>query len=130
MNYSFPKKEKLKSRKLIEQLFTEGKSVSKFPLKLIFIPLTEHHQSTSVNILAGFSVPKRKFKKAVTRNHIKRLIRETYRLQKPDFFNNLSTSYAFMFLYLDKKEPTFIQLNKSMEHLLNRFKDQINESQQ
>ncbi|NAS30936.1 ribonuclease P protein component [Flavobacteriaceae bacterium R38] len=125
MSNSFPKEEKLKSRKLIEKLFSDGKSVSKFPLKLVFIPLTEH-QSTSVNVLAGFSVPKRKFKKAVDRNHIKRLIRESYRLQKTTLFNNLPTSYAFMFLYLGKEQPSFIQLNKSMEQLLNRFLKQIN----
>jgi len=121
MSNSFPKEEKLKSKKLIETLFSEGKAVSKFPLKLVYVPIPEHFKT-----LAGFSVPKRRFKKAVDRNHIKRLIRESYRLQKAEFFNNLPTSYAFMFLYLGKEQPTFQQLEKSMEQLLKRFLEKIN----
>jgi len=39
MSFAFPKKEKLKSKKLIEQLFAEGKSVSSYPIKLIYLKI-------------------------------------------------------------------------------------------
>ena len=37
MNFKYSKQDKLKSKKLIEQLFTEGKSVTAYPLKLIYL---------------------------------------------------------------------------------------------
>ncbi len=118
MNYSFPKEEKLKSKKCIDQLFSEGNSVSKFPLKLIY---TATDLPNDVPVQAGVSVTKRRFKKAVTRNRIKRLMREAYRLHKNDLFNTISTSYAFMFLYIGKQEPTFEEIEKSMIRLLEKF---------
>ena len=118
MNYRFPKEEKLKSKKCLELLFSEGNAVSKFPLKLIYIATD---LPKDVQIQAGVSVTKRRFKKAVTRNRIKRLMREAYRLHKNDVFNKISTSYAFMFLYIGKQEPTFEEIEKSMVRLLEKF---------
>lgn len=122
MNQGFPKEEKLKSKKCLELLFSEGNSVSKFPLKLIYIA-TE--LPNNVPIQAGVSVTKRRFKKAVTRNRIKRLMREAYRLHKNDVFNTISTSYAFMFLYIGKQEPTFEEIETSMIGLLQKFQDKV-----
>lgn len=117
MPFTFSKKEKLKSKKLIEQLFVQGKSVAAFPLRLVYLPIEQENAITQ----AGFSVPKKNFKLAVQRNRIKRQLREVYRLQKPLFFNNSTTSYAFMFLYLGKKEPSTKELQISMKKLLESF---------
>jgi len=122
MNVRFPKEEKLKSKKCIELLFSEGKAVSKFPLRLVYIAT---NLPNDVPIQAGVSVTKRRFKKAVTRNRIKRLMREAYRLHKNDVFNKISTSYAFMFLYLGKLEPTFEEIETSMVRLLQKFLEEI-----
>ncbi|UNY99744.1 ribonuclease P protein component [Zhouia spongiae] len=119
MDNTFPKKEKLKSRKLIERMFSEGASVSKYPLRVVYIKNDDWFEEFTVQ--AGFSVPKRNFKKAVDRNKVKRLIRETYRLNKQLIFNNLETSHAFMFLYLGKEIPDFQELNTTMQKLLNKF---------
>jgi len=73
MNASYPKKEKLKSEKLISKLFLEGKSVSAYPLRMVYLKTTFDE---AVKIKAGVSVSKRNFKKAVDRNRIKRLLRE------------------------------------------------------
>lgn len=119
MDFKFPKKEKLKSKKLIESLFTEGKAVSKYPFKLVYLK-TEFAEE--VKIQAGVSVPKRNFKRAVDRNRIKRLMRESYRLNKHLIFNNIEVSYAFMFLYLGKDIPkNYDELNKSMMKLMQKF---------
>jgi ribonuclease P protein component len=122
MNYRFPKEEKLKSKKCLERLFSEGKSVSKFPLKLVYLA-TELPEN--VPIQAGVSVTKRRFKKAVTRNRIKRLMREAYRLHKNDVFNTISTSYAFMFLYIGKQEPTYEEIETAMVRLLEKFTKKV-----
>lgn len=118
MRFKYSKKDKLKSKKLIEQLFTEGKSVTVYPLRLVYLK-TEFEDGSVLK--TGVSVSKRLHKTAVARNNIKRLLREAYRLNKPLYFNNSSTSYAFMILYLSKDGTTFDELNDKMRLLLEKF---------
>lgn len=121
MNFKYSKKDKLKSKKLIEQLFTEGKAVTAYPLKLIYLK-TEFEDGSQLK--TGVSVSKRLHKTAVSRNRIKRLLREAYRLNKPIYFNNSSVSYAFMILYLSKDGTTFDKLNRNMKALFKKFTTQ------
>ncbi|APQ17305.1 ribonuclease P protein component [Maribacter hydrothermalis] len=123
MDQSFGKKEKLKSKALITQLFDEGKGVSVYPLKLIYLS-TENNDKP---LQTGVTVSKRNFKSAVDRNKIKRLLRESYRLNKALVFNNTDAKFAFLFLYLGKDMPSFIQLDQKMKQVLNKFKLQIDE---
>ncbi len=116
--FTFPKKEKLKSKKLIEQLFAQGKSVSAFPIKLIYLP-TEFTEDTRVK--AGVAVPKKNFKSAVKRNRVKRLMRESYRLNKQHVFNNSEGSFAFLFLYLGREMPSQSNVTKTMKEVMKRF---------
>ena len=118
MRFKYTKKDKLKSKKVIDQLFTEGKSVSVYPLKLVY--LKTKYEDNSI-IKTSVSVSKRLHKTAVARNRIKRLLREAYRLNKPLFFNNSTTSYAFMILYLSKDGTTFEELNTKMKLLFEKF---------
>ena len=120
MNFRFPKSEKLKSSKTIEQLFAEGKSFTKFPFKLIFIP-----QERDTQTKAAFAVPKRNFKWAVDRNRIKRQLRETYRLQKPLTLTNNGKDFALLFLYFSKEKPKYADLDKAMTTLLKKFENEI-----
>lgn len=118
MNFTFNKKEKLKSQKLIEQLFAQGQSVVAHPLRMVYIK-TEFN--TPVKIKAGVSVSKRHFKKAVDRNRIKRLIREAYRLQKAAYVDNISGQYALMILYIGKDGTDFETVSKKMTVLMDKF---------
>jgi len=118
MKFTFKKKDKLKSRKLIEKLFDEGKSVTVFPLRMLYLKTT--HEDGSV-IKTGVSVSKRNFKKAVDRNRVKRLLRETYRLNKPEYFNNITTPYALMILYIGKDANDFNSVNENLKLLLSAF---------
>lgn len=124
MNFKYSKKDKLKSKKLIEQLFTEGKAITAYPLKLIYLK-TEFEDKSIIK--TGVSVSKRLHKTAVARNSIKRLLREAYRLNKPLYFNNSSASYAFMILYLSKDGTTFDKLNNSMKLLFKKFGEKTSE---
>jgi ribonuclease P protein component len=118
MSFKYSKKDKLKSKKLIDQLFTEGKAVTAYPLRLVYIKTNFEDGS---QLKTGVSVSKRLHKTAVSRNQIKRLLRETYRLNKPLYFNNSSGSFAFMILYLSKDGTTFDKLNHSMKLLFKKF---------
>ncbi|WP_111683233.1 ribonuclease P protein component [Winogradskyella tangerina] len=120
MPFNYGKKDKLKSKKQIEILFSEGKSVTVYPLKLIYLQTDFNDGST---LKTGVSVSKRLHKTAVARNRIKRLLREAYRLNKPSYFNNSTTSYAFMILYLSKDGTTFDALNTKMKQLFEKFLD-------
>lgn len=118
MKHTLGKEERLKSKKLIERLYKEGNSVKAFPLRMIFLQ-TEHTSKFPSQV--GVSVPKRNFKRAVDRNRIKRLMRESYRLQKEIVYNNLEKPYVFMISYIGKEECTYEALFLKMETLLKLF---------
>lgn len=123
MDLSYPKKEKLKSKKRIEQLFIEGKNVTSFPLKLIYLETTIPNE---VKVQAGMAVSKRRFKSAVKRNRVKRLLREAYRINKSIVSNNTESSYAFLILYIGKELPTYAAIEKQMQHLFQKFNAKTN----
>ena len=115
MNESFGKKEKLKSKVIIDRLFAEGNSLKKYPLRLIYVPLEglpEDVHKTAV------SVPKRNFKKAVDRNHLKRLMREAFRKNKYLVASKLESSYALMFIYTGREKVSYLKLFSVTEELL------------
>ncbi|WP_396591231.1 ribonuclease P protein component [Allomuricauda sp. R78024] len=117
-NFSFPKNEKLKNKKLFEQLFTEGKSITAFPIKLLY---TKAAFDGDIHIKVGVVAPKKKFRSAVKRNRVKRLLREGYRLNKHLVFNNIEGNFAFLFLYLGSKMPNYQEVDKAMKQLLETF---------
>jgi len=118
MSQSFNKQEKLKSEKAISGLFLNGRSVNQYPLRLFF---RIYGASEIANTKTAVSVSKRNFKKAVDRNHIKRLMREAYRLNKSQLFNNTNGEYAFMILYLGKEIPDFDLINTKLKLLFGKF---------
>lgn len=118
MNFTYPKNEKLKSKITIGLLFTEGKSVSKYPLRLVYKPGSF---SEGEKIKMGVSVSKKNFKKAVDRNYFKRVLRETYRLNKHLLIDNLDQPYSFMFFYQTKDRLTYEEINTKTIQLFEKF---------
>ena len=123
MKYTLGKEERLKSKKLIEKLYKDGKSVKSFPLRLVYVQ-TDHTSSFPAQM--GVSVAKRNFKLAVKRNRIKRLMKECYRLQKNIVYNQLDMPYVFMISYIGKEEITYDELFGKMTLLLKKFISEIN----
>ncbi|MFC6877423.1 ribonuclease P protein component [Flavobacterium myungsuense] len=126
MNFTYPKSEKLKSKKTIDLLFSEGKSVSKFPLRLVYIESDYGIDTDSEQkIKMGVSVSKKYFKHAVDRNYFKRVLRETYRLNKHLLTENLDKPYAFMFFYQTKERLTYQEIETKTIQLFEKFLVQI-----
>lgn len=124
MKFTFNKKDKLKSQKLIELLFSEGQSVMAYPLRLVY---TSTSFDDGILIKTGVSVSKRHFRKAVDRNRIKRLLREAYRLNKHTYFNNITTPYAFMILYIGKEKTNLPEIETKMNLLFERFLNKVSQ---
>lgn len=122
MSSSYPNKEKLKSKKDIERLFSEGKSIGVYPLRMVYI---KSDFTDDIRIKTGVSVSKRNFKKAVDRNRIKRLLREAYRLNKPESFNNISSCFTLMILYIGNTETDYVSIEKKMKQLLGSFYQKV-----
>ena len=103
--YHFGKNQKLKSRKMIQQLFAEGHHYTAFPIKAIWIAKNEQ-----APLQTGVSVSSRHFKKAVDRNRIKRQIREAYRLQKNSLEKQLvgrDKSLSLFLVFIGKEMPNY-----------------------
>ena len=122
MRNTLGKQERLKSKKLIEKLYAEGDSVKTFPLRLMYVQ-TAHTSEFPCQV--GVSVAKRNYKLAVDRNRLKRLMRETYRLQKQIVYNNLDEPYVFMISFIGREEIKYENLYLKMEKLLTLFIDKV-----
>jgi ribonuclease P protein component len=120
MSFTYPKTEKLKSKTAIDLLFSEGNSVSKFPLRLVYV---ENKEANAPLLKIGVSVSKKYFKKAVDRNYFKRVLRETYRLNKHLLLDALEKPYAIMFFYQTKEHLTFQEIEEKTIQLFQKFNE-------
>ncbi len=104
---TFCKDERLKREQHIETLFRTGKAFSVFPLRIIWLPVARGSERYPAR--AGFVAPKKKFKHAVSRNRLKRLMREAWRLQKSIFYNHIlpDCQLHLFFIYTDNKEADY-----------------------
>ena len=117
MNQTYPKHEKLKKKKYIDLLFSEGRTVTKYPLRLVYVPVKD----LDVPLQMGVSVSKKYFKKAVDRNYFKRVLRECYRLNKDLLLNDLQQPYVMMFFYQTKDRLSYQEIEQKTIELFNKF---------
>ena len=116
---TFPLKEHLKSKRVIEQVYANGASVTSFPLRAVFIEQPQEVQEPTAAIL--INVAKKRFRHAVDRNLVKRRIREAYRTSKHSFVEALENNgkkMAVAIIYIDNKHNSTAFIRKKMARLL------------
>lgn len=112
-------KEHLKSKRVIEQVYANGASVTTYPLRAIFIEQPAEEQEPTAAIL--INVSKKRFRHAVDRNLVKRRIREAYRTSKHPFIEaleNKGKKMAVAIIYVDNKHNSTAFIRKKMGKLL------------
>ncbi len=124
LGQAFGKTEKLNSEKIIAGLFQSGVFVSKYPLRanLMLTPLPVE----GVPVQVVFTASKRKFKRAVDRNFVKRRLREVYRKNKLPLYEALERkglTLAVAIMYVGAELPTMPQLEKAYAILLKKMFD-------
>lgn len=120
------KAERLHRKTVVDQMFTGGisKSFSVFPLRVVYMPVQE--QETAVSIL--ISVSKKRFKRAVKRNRVKRQIREAYRKNKQELFGmceQRGQQMAVAFIYLSDELIPSTMMEEKMKVLLARMVEKV-----
>lgn len=118
--FTLSKKERLCSRTLTKELFQSGSSFIEYPVRVTFKQIPE--QSVHGQVL--ISVPKKRFKRAVDRNRLKRLIREAYRLNKTtlsEIWEQEGKYFALAFVYIGNDIANFSQLNEAMQKITKKL---------
>jgi ribonuclease P protein component len=149
--FTLSKDQRLKSRKLIGKVFSDGKPVQSFPIRAVCLFSENPGQSLKSNdqpgstssplpkeilsgkgvnyLQAGFSVSTRNFKKAVDRNRVKRLIKEVYRKKRPELEAGLISAgkqLTLFFIFTGKELPGYELVEEKMHLVIKRILEQIN----
>lgn len=123
--YTLSKEERLSRQRYIDLLFERGQSFVAFPLRVVYLP-TEEELPARASFLV--SVPKKRFKRAVKRNLVKRQVREAYRVRKYDLWEPLEAVDRRMlvaFLYIDKEIHSYKSMEKAMEKAIQVLRNKL-----
>jgi len=128
MENSLIKAERLTGKDKLDYLYHNGNVMTEFPVKVLWV--YREDDDISIPIKVVFSVPKRRFKSAVKRNRIKRLMKDCYRqnkheLQKQIIINN--QPIAIFIMYLGKEMPTYKSISDKIIVLLERLNEEVSE---
>jgi ribonuclease P protein component len=117
----FRKLEKLCSKKIISSLVEEGDTFFLPLLKVIYLKNPGQLPSPAQ---VAFSVSKRGFRNAVTRNLLKRRMREAYRKYKYLLYHNLQQTgitMAFIIVYRQNNVAGYTEIEKAMLETIERL---------
>ncbi len=129
-SFKFPKKDKLCSHIVIEELFAKGSSFVCYPFRIIYLS-AELPEEVPAQVM--FSVSKRRFKRAVHRNLLKRRCREAYRLTRGEFTELLQgggQQIAFAMVYISGDQLPYATILKGMKKSLKKLVERLDDTKQ
>lgn len=118
MNTKLPKSERLHAQKSIKELFDKGSSFFLYPFKVLVlhVPSTEPQAPQVL-----FSVSKKKLKKAVQRNRMKRIIKEGYRLNKHILTGHPGTNQLIGLIFVSSELMPFQTIQERVQKVLHKI---------
>lgn len=137
--YTFPKSERLHHKILVDKLFAEGKSIYEYPLRLVYLPLTEVELKNSfrLDLPEGIAplqllitVPKKKRRHAVDRVLMRRRIRNEWRLLRRPLRQNIETAQKFRtvsvaIVYQSSENISSAEINAKIQRLISRLNSRL-----
>ncbi|WP_296702939.1 ribonuclease P protein component [Algoriphagus sp.] len=123
MNYKLPKSERLHAEKEIKELFNEGSSFFLYPFKVQFFVKKGVVDGTPKVL---FSVSKKKIKKAVNRNFIKRRMKEAYRLNKQLISSLEINGLTLGLIFVGSVKMGFHEVETKIIQILKRLVKELN----
>ena len=118
---SFPRNQRLKSKKISDLVFAKGRKAKAFPVIARFLD-TVLPEPVAAQVMV--TVSKKKFKRAVDRNRVKRLLREAWRLEKMDMENRLAADEkqrAIVFIFVGHELPEFEEVQSAIALLVSQM---------
>lgn len=122
--------ERLSSRKIIGSLFEEGSSLYSYPFTIAWM---ESDPTQQYPARVAISVPKKRLKRAVDRNRVKRVVREAWRHNKTVLYEALeqqNITIVLMLIYTGTGIPSQADINIAIEKLILKLLIAIKEAYQ
>lgn len=139
MNLTFPKSERLRYKALVDTLFSKGKSIYEYPLRLVYRPLTDDELKEAFKIAVPegiaplqvlITVPKKKRRHATDRVLMRRRIREAWRLQRRVLRRGIEENeklrtVSVALIYLSNENISSAEINKKISVLIAKLASKI-----
>lgn len=115
--FTFTKKERICSKLVFQQLIQKKQNYFKYPLKCYFLvhKCDEERKHSAIAI----SISKKLHKKAISRNRVKRLVRECWRLNHPVLLDQEKYYYDILFVYIAKEIHPYAILEAAVKDIMN-----------
>ena len=116
--FRLSKNSSLKSTSSIDNVFKRGQKISSELISLYYV------KSNGRNLRFAFSVGKKSHSLASTRNRLKRLMKEAFRLSAKELLEDI-VDYDFVFVYFGSDKVDFVKIEESIKSLLLSFRKKV-----